>query len=124
MTPISACRYGKSFDVDLNLGIFGLKLNDGFIDFDAGVEIGLEGEFSTASLLAGDGVGSIDVGLGGGGDYAVYLPIELGGALDGLNDNQAIMSAFSSRHLRRREPQGIDLLNSTIHSAHRVCRAA
>ena len=85
----------KSFDVDLNLGIFGLKLNDGFIDFDAGVEIGLDGELSTSSLLANDGTSSIEVGLGGGGDYAIHLPIELAGALDGLNDNQAIISAFS-----------------------------
>ena len=85
----------RGFDVAINLGIFGLTVNNGFVDFDAGLEFGLDGKLNTAGLNSGGGLDQIDPRVGGDFEYAVYLPVELGGVLAGLNDNQGFITAFS-----------------------------
>ena len=94
-TSVFSAAARKTFDVDVNVGIFGLRVNDGFIDFDAGVDITLDSYLDSTALGAGT-LPEFDVDLGGDFEYAVYLPVELSGALGGLNDHQAIISAFSS----------------------------
>ena len=93
---VQSATLQKTFDVDINVGIFGLKVNDGFIDFDAGVGITIDSYLDSAALASNSLGGDIDVDLGGDFEYSVYLPVELSGALSGLNDHQAIISAFSS----------------------------
>ena len=91
---VVAAAARKTFDVDVNVGIFGLTVNDGFIDFDAGLGITAESYLDMAQL-GSNTLPEFDVDLDGDFEVAVYLPVELSGALSGLNVPQAVISAFT-----------------------------
>jgi len=90
----------KAFDLSVNLGPLGVGIEDGMVYFDAGIEIGTDGRLTLGALEAdtGESGGSL---LGrpsfeGDVDFEVFLPIVPQGALAGLTEGTALITASTA----------------------------
>ncbi|MDC0934714.1 DUF4347 domain-containing protein, partial [Pirellulales bacterium] len=86
-------NHDAPLDISLSVGPLGIGIEDGLLDFEVGLGLGTDGrlDFDT---LTGDPTGSLlgDFSLDSDASFNINLPIELQGALAGLQNDPALIS--------------------------------
>ncbi|MGK7957965.1 MAG: DUF4347 domain-containing protein, partial [Crocosphaera sp.] len=87
--------HSDTLDLSLTFGPLGVGVEDGTINFDVAASLGTDGRLNI-DTMTGDTDGSLmgDLSLDGDASYNLYLPIQLQGALAGLQDEPGVISAY------------------------------
>ena len=89
--------FRKTLDMSLDMGIVGLSVENGYIDFDAGMSLGYQGRLDSSALKNDNGslagLPQLDTRF----EYDMQLPVQASGALASVMEGKGLISADSDR---------------------------